>query len=148
MNISKQCVSWLLLCIAILGYGVGIESTETTFFIGQTQEITFIGLTTDTQYIVVYSSVLENYTFQASGYRYTYKLQLPEISTDTLTLSIYEYSTVSGQNSSAVLYSRIYQIERYEDYSFLDTIIPLIPFLFPIVIAGMFVGLFIKLVKR
>ena len=136
------------ICLLLAGFGVGIESTADTFFVGQTQELTLTGLTAGTMYIVVYSTTFSNYTFQASGYRYTYKLQIPDLSADSVTLSVYEYSSTTGQNSSSLLTSHVYQVERYADYSFVDSLVDLIPFLFPLVIAGIFVGLFVKLVKR
>ena len=141
----KKLVLLMLLCCS---FGVAIQTDNTSVFVGQSTSIKLIGLTANTHYIVVYSQVLENYTFQASGYSYVYKIILPTQEADALTVSVYEYSTTTAQNSSALLTSFVYNVETFEDYNFISSIVDTLPWIAPVIFFGIALGILLRMATK
>ena len=137
----KKLFLMILICLLPMVQSANAYAidTDNELTVGTLHTIKFSGLTANTHYIVVYSYNIDNYTFQASGYTFTYKLLLDSLEADTLTISLYEYSTVTEQNSSAVLLSYLANVYELNSFDVTDSIITAMIFILPIAIIVTFV---------
>jgi len=130
---------------------IKLVNSTTSIVTNQNCSFTFVGLNESQEYILVFtehSPQLDNVTFTSSGF--TYMLRNIFISNDndsTFTLNLYQYSSVTNQNSSNLLYSINISEVNPKDLNNPNTIIDNIVILLPILLIGMLIGTIIKYSK-
>jgi len=128
---------------------VKLEELETVVT-NKRNSFTFIGLNESQMYIVVFSDHFEsidNITFTSSGFKYKFDVFIPNDNDTSMTLSLYQYDSSTGQNSSSVLYSVSLYLIKPSDIVDINVIIDNLVFIVPIVIIALFILVLSKAIK-
>jgi hypothetical protein len=159
MNIRTKI---LILSLVLTIIGVSIFShasmTSTTVTLEELETVvtnkrnnfTFIGLNESQMYILVFTNHepgVTNITFTSSGFKYSLDIFIPNDIDSLLTISLYQYSSSTGMNSSSVLYTADLYVIRPSDLNDNSFIIDNLVFIIPILFIAVFTSYIIKAVK-
>ena len=142
----------LLVQITFIGNAsVMLQMTNYTITTNENVTFDFIGLNQSQMYIIVFTNTqvpIANTTFTSSGFEHSAYIFIPNDNDSSLTLSIYQYSATTKQNSSAVLFSvQITEIAPNQ-YNNFDSIIQNLYFIIPLIAIAIFASIIIKQFRK
>lgn len=150
----------LLLCLVLLnslGLVSGLALTpqlqvdNNTITTNQNITFVFMGLNASQMYIVVFtdhSPSIANQTFTSSGFSHNVFVYIPNDNDSSFTLSLYQYSETTQQNSSSVLLTVVLHEITPSQYNNQDAIIQNAYTLIPIMAIAIFIIILVTVFRK